>query len=217
MPNISVYQAMNFPSCSFNDISLVETADAPFSTDVSVDLTCLPPNTTYYVQVDGLDIVGDEGSFTIQVSDDGSMNAYAVNDSICNAVNLGVIPSAGSTPVTPGHNFCATTEPGEPNVDACPVISSPTCDETVWYQFTTGAAPGLTTIDITNTVGIDANIDVYRVTPASSCNFSDLFAIASADNLISSDVSLDLPWLLPNTTYYVHVDWLDLLGDNGTF
>lgn len=215
--NISIYQAMNFPSCSFNDLSLVETADAPFSTDVSATMTCLPPNTTYFIQVDGLDIINDEGTFDIQVLDDGSMNAYAVNDSICNAVNFGVIPSAGATPVTPGHNFCATSEPGEPNVDACPVISSPTCDETVWYMFTTGPAPGLTTIDITNAVGIDANIDVYRVTPASSCDFNDLFAIASADNLISRNVSLDLPCLLPNTTYYVQVDGLDLIGDNGTF
>ncbi|MEM0996612.1 MAG: T9SS type A sorting domain-containing protein [Bacteroidota bacterium] len=215
--NINIYRALNPPSCLFSDLDLVESADDLFSTDVSVDLNCLPPNTTYYVQVDGLDLLGDQGSFDIRVSDDGSTNSYPVNDSICNAVSLGTVPSGGTTATVPGNNFCATTEPGEPNADACPTISSPTCDETVWYVFNTGASPGLTTVDVFNTVGIDVNIDVYRVNPASSCNFSDLIAIASADNPFSTDVSLDLPCLLPNTTYYIQIDGLDLLGDNGSF
>lgn len=215
--NIRIYSIQNFPSCNFNDLRLLEDADDLFSNDVSVDLACLLPNTTYYVQVDGVDILGDEGTFDVTVSDNGTANTYPVNDSICNAVNMGVIPSSGSSPTIAGNNFCATTEPGEPNVDACPVITSLTCDESVWYTFTTNASPGAVTIAITNAVGINANIDVYRVLPIGSCNFNDLLHIASRDDLLSNNVSLTIPCLLPNQQYYVQVDGVDVLGDNGTF
>lgn len=213
--SINVYSGA--PSCAFNSLTRIDGQDNLLSSDVSLDIACLTPNTTYYVQVDGVDIIGDEGTFDIRVSDDGSMNSYAPNDSICNATPLGVVPFNGSTATISSHNFCATTEPSEPNVDNCPVVSSLTCDETVWFTFTTSATPGEITVAITNTVGIDANIDVYRVSPASSCNFNDLTHIASADNLISFDVSVDLPCLPPNTTYYVQVDGNDIIGDNGTF
>jgi large repetitive protein len=164
-----------------------------------------------------VDILGDNGTFSIRVSDTPPVNTYPVNDSICDAVNLGTVPSGGATALVSGNNFCATTEPGEPNVDACPTITSLTCDETVWYRFTTSANPGEITVAITNAVGINAILNVYRVSPAASCAFGDLTYVANADNLISNNVSLVLPCLVPNTTYYVQVDGVDVLGDNGTF
>ncbi|HEX2900154.1 MAG TPA: hypothetical protein VHS96_10585, partial [Bacteroidia bacterium] len=214
--SIHVY-AMNGPGCSMSNLILLEDADDLFSNDVSVDIPCLRPNTTYWVQVDGLDILGDEGTFNIFVEDDGSVNSYPNNDSICDAVNFGVIPFGGSSPLTPGNNFCATTEPGEPNVDACPVVSSLTCDESVWYTFTTNANPGQITVAVTNAVGINAHINIYSVSPSGSCNFANLTHIASRDDLLSNNVSISIPCLPGNTQYYVQVDGVDVLGDYGTF
>lgn len=214
---INVYAVNPQGSCNFGDLNLLENGNNVLSNDVSVDIPCLTPNTTYYVQVDGVDVLGDNGFFDIQVTDDGSMNAYAVNDSICNATQMGTVPSGGSSATISSHNFCATTEPGEPNVSGCNTVSAPGCDETVWFQFTTSATPGEITVAVTNTVGINANIDIYLAPPPVSCNFADLVNISSFDDLLSNDVSVDLPCLTPNTTYYVQVDGLDLFGDQGTF
>lgn len=215
--SINIYSVDPAGSCNFNDLTLVEDADDLLSNDVSVTMACLPPNTTYFVQVDGVDVLGDVGTFNIRVSDASPSNTYPANDSICNAHVFGVIPAGGSSANVAGNNFCATTEPNEPSVDACPTISSLTCDETVWYQFTTSATPGTITVNVTNTVGINAVINVYRVLPSTSCNFSDLEQIASRDDLLSNNVSLTLPCLIPNTTYYIQLDGVDVLGDYGTF
>jgi hypothetical protein len=215
--SINIYQPLTFPNCTFGALTLLEDADDPFSSNVSVQIPCLRPNTTYYVQVDGLDIIGDEGTFNIVVSDDGSVNSYPTNDSVCDAQNLGTIPFGGSSALTPGNNYCAGTEPGEPNVDACPVVSSLTCDETVWYSFVTNGTPGLTTIAITGTVGINAVINVYLQGPSNSCAFSNLYWVASRDDLLSNNVSISMPCLAPNRRYFVQVDGLDVIGDNGTF
>lgn len=214
--SINVYQ-MNGPGCNFSNLTLLEDADDPFSNNVSVDIPCLRPNTTYWVQIDGLDLLGDEGTFNIFVHDDGSVNSYPLNDSICDAQNLGVIPFGGQSALVPGNNFCATTEPGEPNVDACPTVSTLTCDESVWYTFTTSGSPGTITVAISNAVGINAVINVYSVSPTGSCNFTDLDWIANRDDLLSNNVSLSIPCLPGNTQFYVQVDGLDILGDYGTF
>jgi hypothetical protein len=215
--NIHVYASQPNGSCVYSNLTLLEDADDVFSTNVSVDIPCLRPNTTYFVQVDGVDILGDEGTFNIFVEDDGTVNSYPNNDSICDAQNLGIVPFGGATALTPGNNFCAGTEPGEPNVDPCPVVSSLTCDETVWYSFTTSATPGLITVAITNAVGINAHIRIFSVSPMGSCNFSNLTLVADRDDLLSNNVSISIPCLPGNQQYYVQVDGVDVLGDNGTF
>lgn len=215
--NLNVYAVNPQTTCAFGDLTLLESADNLVSSDVSVSIPCLTPNTTYYIQVDGLDVLGDIGTFDIAVSDDGTLSSFPPNDSICNATTLGTIPAGGTSPTISSNNFCATTEPTEPNVDNCTTVSSLTCDETVWFEFTTSGTPGEITIAITNTVGIDAGINLYMSPPPVSCNFADLVQISNADNVLSTDVTLVEPCLLPNTTYYVQVDGLDILGDNGTF
>jgi Secretion system C-terminal sorting domain len=215
--SINVYVAVPNGSCNYNNLTLIEDADDPFSNNVSVAIPCLRPNTVYFVQVDGVDVLGDEGTFNIVVNDNGPANSYPTNDAICSATNLGIVPFGGATALTPGNNFCANTEVGEPNVDACPVVSSLTCDETVWYRFTTSGSPGAITVAISNAVGINAVINVYSVSPAGSCNFSNLTLVASRDDLLSNNVSITIPCLPGNQQYLVQVDGVDVLGDNGTF
>lgn len=212
-----VYAIDNFPSCSFGDLTEIASADDAFSSSATEQLPCLTPNTTYYIQVDGDDLLGNEGTFDITVSDDGSMNAYAANDSICNATFLGTVPSGGNTATTSSHNFCATEEVNEPRVSGGSIITASSYDETVWFTFTTSATPGEITVDIFNTVGIYGSVNVYRTLVPGSCNFSDLIFLRGATTLSFGPVSVDLVCLDPNTTYYVQVDGVDLLGDNGTF
>ncbi len=215
--SINVYVASPNGSCNYNNLTLIEDADDPFSNNVSVSIPCLRPNTIYFIQIDGVDLLGDEGTFNVSVQDNGTANSYPINDAICSAQNLGTVPFGGGTALTPGNNFCANTEVGEPNVDPCPVVSSLTCDETVWYRFTTSASPGAITVAISNTVGINAVINIYSVSPAGSCLFSNLTLIASRDDLLSNNVSITIPCLPGNQQYLVQVDGVDVLGDNGTF
>ena len=215
--NINIYQNLAPPSCAFGDLLQVASGDNLLSSDVSVVLPCPEPNTEYYVQVDGLDLIGDQGTFDITVTDDGTLLSPALNDDICNAVALGAVPSGGSTPLTAGSNICAGEEAGEPNVSGSALLTDPAYDETVWFTFTTPATPGDITVEVINTVGIDANITVYHVEPSTSCDFADLTEVDDADNLLSGDVSLLLQCLRPNSTYYIQVDGLDLIGDEGTF
>lgn len=215
--NIHVYQALTWPSCSFADLAEVGNADDIFSFNTSLDIPCIEANTTYYVQVDGFDLIGDYGTFNIQVTDNGLPVPSAPNDTICGAIPLGVVPAGGTTATVSGNNFCAGEEVGEPNVSGITIITSALYDETVWYTFTTSATPGTTTIDVFNTVGINATIAVYSVSGWPSCSFTDLTEVDSYDDLLSNNVSLPLTCLFPNTTYYVQIDGVDFLGDNGTF
>lgn len=212
----TVYEANNWPSCSFNDLTEIASADNLLSFNVNQDVECLKPNATYYIQIDGLDIIGDYGTFDLQVTDDGTPVPTPPNDDICNASPLGVIPSGGASALTPGNNFCATTEPGEPNVDPCVIITNLTCDETVWYSFTTSANPGDITVTVNNTNGIVPDVQIYQVNNAPSCNFNDLVEVDNFVGLIGGG-SVTIPCLLPNSIYYVQIDGNDLLGNNGTF
>ncbi len=217
--NVTVYSVNNFPSCTFSDLVEVDSKDDFLSAGVILDLSCLQPNSTYYVQVDGVDLIGDNGTFDIHVTDDGNPNVYAANDDICNASNLGNVPAGGSTATTSGHNFCTTEESNEPNVSGGQVISANSYDETIWYSFTTSATPGKTTIQVNNTSGIDANIAVFAIANPPSCNYADLTEIANADDLFSANVSIDLECLKPSMTYYVQLDGFDIptVNDQGTF
>lgn len=216
--NIHVYQPTVWPTCAFNNLALVATGDNLLSFNVSTSIPCLEPNTTYYIQVDGNDIIGDKGTFNIRVSDNGVPSPSAANDVICAAVNLGTVPAGGNTATYAGNNMCAGEEAGEPNVSGSALITDPLYDETVWFTFTTSATPGLITVDVLNTAGINASINVYSVNPFPSCNFANLTYIDGRDDLLSNNVSLSISCLRPNTTYYVQLDGNDLVGgDRGNF
>jgi hypothetical protein len=214
---IHIYQTTTWPTCSFGDLIEVTNADDIFSFNTSAFMPCVEPNTTYYVQVDGFDIIGDFGTFDIQVFDNGAAVPSAANDSICAAVPLGTVPTGGTTATYSGNNYCASEEPGEPNVSGLTIITTPLYDETVWFTFTTGPTPGVTTIDVFNTSGINATLAVYSIDGWPTCDFADLTEVDSYDDILSNNVSLPLTCLFPNTTYYVQVDGVDILGDNGTF
>src|SRR5690606_19120166 len=106
-------------------------------------------------------------------------------------------------------------EGGEPNVSGG--------DESVWYRFTTGAlAASETTISFDgsgNGDEVTGYIALYSVNPSASCAFGNLTFIDDASQLVPFvyDVSLTVPCLLPNTTYFIQVDGIDGLNDHGIF
>ncbi|MEM7036856.1 MAG: hypothetical protein AAF570_07755, partial [Bacteroidota bacterium] len=176
-----------------------------FNLDSEVELECLTPGATYYVQVDGND-ASDFGNFQLRVSSLGP--PLPTNDDICNAINLGTLNFNGTigspTGVSAYNNFCATTQPGEPN----PGAFAP--DQTVWFTFTTSAtAGGEVLFSATNDPGslgdqIDLQLAVYSSSNG-ACTGS--FSEVDSDYFtppFSEDMTTQC--LQPNTQYWVQVD-----------
>lgn len=203
------------PLAGFSRIIEVDNTFNPLpNSSISLPVQCLHPNTTYYVQIDGLDVFGDEGIFNITVSDDGTIASFPPNDNICSHQHLGTVPAGGSTAIVSGDNFCSTEETGEPFVSGNPVITDMDYDETVWYTFSTGNNPGTTTVTVSNAQGISPVIHVFSVDAYPSCNFFDLTFIGG--NAFNSN-QVTIGCLEPRTRYYVQVDGDDVLGNTGTF
>jgi hypothetical protein len=180
-PTIAVYRyvgATNYACTStpFNNLAkLDENSGVVVLAGVSIDYAkvkvhCAQPNTTYYVQVDGIDMAllgfalpgsTDNFAFNIEVKDLGVYTGRALNDNLADAIPIdstiarpGVynLPAGGTKSIF-GHNICATCEDGEIG-DYCGVNETGHTapfsaeDETVWYYFTTPPNPGIITIKV---------------------------------------------------------------------
>ncbi|HRB19116.1 MAG TPA: hypothetical protein PKZ14_03450, partial [Chitinophagales bacterium] len=143
---------------SFANLSLIDyTQNLDFG-DASVNLLCLDPSSTYYIQVDHASTPWTEEyvDFSIRVRKD----AFRPSDNICGATDLGYITTNGlaNGPTTgvgwnlankftaapyfglPHTNKCASGEAGEPGASpGGPNPNSGTHSATVWYKFTTGS------------------------------------------------------------------------------
>lgn len=187
--------------------------------DVDLDVYCLTPGETYYIQVDGSPpaiLGGEEGYFDITISEIPSI-PIAPNDSICNAIALGN-PFAGTVGITSQHNLCADAQ-GDPT----PSAFSP--EQTVWYTFTTPNGLGPYAVDINatsslpwplgNRDAIDLQLAVFS-SSNNSCTGS-LTEVESGYSLLDLfNESLNVPCLEPNRTYFIMVDG-SLLDRQGYF
>ncbi|BDS12079.1 T9SS type B sorting domain-containing protein [Aureispira anguillae] len=185
--------------------------------DVDLDVYCLTPGQTYYVQVDGAPPVllgGHEGYFDITITEIPSI-PVAPNDSICNAIALGN-PFAGTVGINNQHNLCAD-DLGDPNPSAFGT------DQTVWYTFTTPATGGPYAVDINCTsslpwpLGNQDAIDLQVAVFESSNNLctGTLSEVESGYSLLDLfNESLNVPCLEAGKTYFVMVDgsFLDVQG-----
>lgn len=207
---IAVYQSSN-GTCTgvMTEIeSDYDPVDFP-PLDESIDVQCLWPNTTYYVQVDGSPLFV-EGIFSISISTQ-TASPIATNDTICRAVALGAVPIGGS--INNGivyNNFCAETEAGEPSPGFVGGI-----DQTVWFTFTapnhTGpnasANVSITALSDPTNLGddIDIQMALYRAT---SCNGP--FGLLEWEDDVLFNNTIDITCLVPGQTYYLQVDGSDL-------
>lgn len=144
---VALYQSSN-GACN-GALTLIQDEHDGLGTiwDETMYVSCLEPNTTYFLLVDGNEQLvpwgGGEGFFGVEIIDDGIQQAA---DVICDAVNLGTIPNGGSVSTGPLNqsNICATNT-GDPNP------ANWGGDQTVWFLFQ--APPS-------GSVFVDANADL---------------------------------------------------------
>ena len=197
---------------------------SPTTDEAVIEVKCLLPNHTYYIQVDGVDFLGDQGTFDIHVWDQGPASALGANDSICGADKMGlpggVLNCGASTGAVPGSNYCSYEEDGEPNVSGGTDYEEDGYDETVWYCFTTCGTPGVIDIDVNSLdLSLSPSFQLYYVNPDSTfdCgklsepNWGSLLeegpGYSDGPSLTASN---DYACLLPNTQYFIQVGGLDV-------
>ncbi len=178
--------------------------------DLNMDVFCLKPGLTYYIQVDGADpriLEGHEGYFDIQITETPS-TILATNDDICNAVALGNPWNTGPINLPNQQNFCADNI-GDPR----PSAFSPA--QTVWYTFTTPATGGPYSIEIDGNsslpfpLGNQDAIDLQLAVYSSSNNLcsGSLTEVKSEYDLIDLfDERMLVQCLEENKTYFLMVN-----------
>jgi len=173
----------------------------------SMSLSCLKPNTTYFLLVDGEGVLptpseGVEGYFGIEITDNGIAQAA---DLICDAQDLGVVPAGGS--VTTGglnqSNNCATNT-------SDPTPSGWTPDQTVWFQFqapATGSVVVNAVSDLAFPIGTD-EVDLELAVYSSNDNTctGTLAELESGYTAGLFDETLIVRCLTPGENYWVLVD-----------
>ncbi|MFN8267542.1 MAG: T9SS type A sorting domain-containing protein [Chitinophagales bacterium] len=240
--DLQMLLAQGTPTCSggvanFSSLTTID-ADDPALTFNSTIRTCLPPNTDFYIQVDGSGL-NTQGYFTLEVENKGNASAPS-NDNICNAK---ILPSGGAitnayTGYTNDDNNCATLESFEKQQVAGSIQRS------VWYKFTAPASadvsievkgnswvpfsqnyflPDITIWELSDNTyaSIDNTIAGCNTPTASNWNqleFNDYKGIPnSLANGVYPTVVLTPQCLKPGYTYYVQVDGTAGIGIDGYF
>lgn len=176
--------------------------------DIDLEVFCLTPGETYYLQVDGsppVFLLGwHEGYFDITINEIPPI-PIAPNDLICDAIDLGN-PFIGPSGATNQNNLCAT-DFGDPQPSAFGT------DQTVWYTFVTPATGGPYAVTIDATTGLpwpfgSGSIDL-QLAVFSSSNDSctgTLTEVASDYTPVFFDETLLVQCLEENRRYFVMVD-----------
>ena len=136
----------------------------------------------------------------------------SLNDELCNAVSLGILPNGGMLgDASAGgfNNLCASNtnevnpfdDGGWPN------------EQGVWVEFTTSDAPGYEIlIDALNdplNIGNAMNIELAVYTSDDGTCTGNMTLINSSDDWTSFDETLILSCPEPNTNYFILVDGID--------
>lgn len=167
--------------------------------DETMIFNCIPPNTTFYILVDG---VNDDPE-TLQGIFGLSIEAYdatvAANDK-CDAFDFGQIPEAGQVFTNDIQvNRCADAA-GEPTV---PLFDS---DRTVWYSFITPSSGNVVVEAYSdpNKEPLDIELALFS---SSDNTCSGTFQLEkTAYDVASFDETLIGSCLEPNTRYWLLVD-----------
>jgi hypothetical protein len=168
------------------------------SGSITATVSCLAPNTTYYVEVDDDDFSGTAGTFTL-TTHLASGTGVPTNDNCTSATNLG---TAFTSTTVAGTNVCASYDND--------VASCFSASNNVWYKFTTGASFTKATFTVTAGTLTYPVLDVF----SGSCGaFTEV--VCSNPFTSGGPVTATASCLSPNTTYYVEVD--DDFGTAGTF
>lgn len=149
---------------------------------------------------------GGEVNFTLT---SGGTFTSGLNDIICNAQDLGVLPSGGTigdSSTEAFSNYCGTNtgDPASLILDGVSMFN----DFGVWHQFTTSNTPSsdiyLQAFSSTNDV-IHLQVAVFESDADCSGNLNLIGLGANRDDF-NEAIQLGCPTLQPNTTYYILVD-----------
>jgi hypothetical protein len=170
---------------------------------ITHSVTCLAPNTTYYVEVDADNIYTSTGGTFTLTTNLAAGTGVPTNDNCTGATNLG---TAFTTTTVASTNACASVDND--------IASCFSASNNVWYKFTTGASFTTATFTLT-TPGTSTNLHypVLAVFSGSCGAFTE--QTCSDPFTVAGPVTATASCLSPNTTYYVEVD--DDFGTAGTF
>ncbi|MEL6845690.1 MAG: hypothetical protein AAFP02_20995, partial [Bacteroidota bacterium] len=165
---------------------------------------------TFFVQVSGWQ--GESGSFCIEIDSLPSPPPGPINDSICNAIQLGLGQTCNGQ--TNGDNRFAKRQVYEPlgNCFGGEIKS-------VWYKFTAPLS-GVVRISTDHSIGdlTDTEMAVYRLPGGDCSQITDLQAIAcdqDGGNLVDFNSLLNGLNLSPAEQYYIQVSGFQ--GAEGSF
>ncbi len=179
--------------------------------DEDLTITCLDPNQTYYIQIDGSTITEalQTGNFTLNLSDDGGSTTVPINNDLCDATVFPPITS--SQTLTNQTNECANVELGEPGIFGY-------AQHTVWYEFIAPPSGHITIeVDPDGLLDLLPEIYLFENTAGAGCLHSDLSLIDSdVFPNTSIDFILETSCIVPGQTYYVQVDG-QLINPTGNF
>ncbi|MCB0792751.1 MAG: hypothetical protein H6597_07200 [Flavobacteriales bacterium] len=179
-------------------LDLVDSDDPLFSSDASINVSCLVANTRYYLQVMGT-VLNKEGYFGMEIIDMGS-GAFPSNSDLCASIPLGVLSKGDSLLDDSFDNLCAT-------------------GNGVWFNFHTGDSLGSGVLfEVLNDplgVGdaISAGVELYRT--------SDTTCTGSLEQVQGTYLDpgefdrLMVECLDTNTTYWLKIGTIGGLLSNG--
>lgn len=144
-----------------------------------------------------LSVVLIYGSCMAQPSNDNCASASQLCANIpTNASNIGATTEVGAglaDAATPAGNFCFEI------------------DNSIWFTFTTNSVGGAVDVDVSNINCIggstfDTDMQGVIIDAGTPCDESTYTSVSNCVNPGSSSFTLSAAALLPNTTYYVHID-----------
>jgi gliding motility-associated-like protein len=192
---MAIFEALD-GTCDGN-FELVENLANFAEADEIYSMSCLSPNTTYYIMIDGAEIGGyaNTANFGLEI---GATTYTEAADEICDAFDFGAIPLDGSVNLpNPMGNQCAINN-GDPNTNWG-------SQNSVWYSFSPSAT-GHVLIEAVSLPEdpISLQLAVFQ-TVNNNCN-GPYTLIESTWDSSTFDESLELSCLDPDVTYFIVID-----------
>lgn len=213
--DVTLYEDPTPANCNNWDLIEIDNVEGElaWSTDFPLDIlrsridrvACLKPNTTYVLQVDVLDSPGcdDYRDFGIRIEPDGLLPA--TNDSICDAIYLGVVPDGDTTVRFFANNYCSDTEVGEPDPEFTTGGSGVdwVLNNTVYFTFTPPSS-GMVEFEFISGANagddLDFQVAIYEPFDSNGSCEQGMILLAAGDD----QFGLDIP--------YFSIDWRDRMN-----
>ena len=184
-------------TCTGNMTLLASLSDNS-TLDGTLRLSCLDPNTTYFLMIDGgnTNPNSQQGIFGLQVR---NLNVSEAGDLRCEAFEFGEIPETGSTIAGPFSNFCATDTDD-------PFVSGFVSQHSVWFSFIAPPSGHVEILGISEDQELPLGIQfaLYRSLTGTCTSFFS--QVTSQYTLNDLNESLEIDCLFPGDTYFLLVD-----------